>query len=186
MKFSDLKIPFHCVAVDMISQKVVEFSSGSVVDAVVASSCIPTIFAPIEKENMRLVDGGVLERVPYTRVKKMGADVVVAVDVLGRRESSEKRPSTIGVMMQTVDIMDNYRTLYQKEADKDLYDFWLEPDMGTMSQYSLKQIDMAFEKGYEIGKEYAEEIARKAHKKHRDKLHQVLSDIWKNRQEQDK
>ena len=178
IKFSDLKIPFRCIAVDMISQRVIEFSSGNVVDAVIASSCIPTVFRPIEQGNMRLVDGGVLERVPYARVKKMGADVVVAVDVLGWRECSEKCPGIIGVMMQTFDVMDNYRTLRQREEDKDIYDFWLEPDLGTMSQYSLKQMHTAYEKGYEIGKEYADKIARKANKKGRDRLHEIVSDIW--------
>ena len=61
--FADLKIPFRCYAVDMISQELIEFSEGSVVDAVVASASIPVVFHPYEKDGMRLIDGGVLERV---------------------------------------------------------------------------------------------------------------------------
>lgn len=174
VNFSQLKIPFSCVAVDMRSQKLVEFSKGSVVDAVVASSCIPSLFRPIEQGDMRLVDGGVLVRVPYEQTRKMGAEVVVAVDVLGWRTSKEKCPGTIGVMMETVDIMDNYRTLHQKERDKDLYDIWIEPNLGDMSQYSLKQAEFAFEKGYEIGKEYADLIAKKSRKNQQDKLQEVV------------
>ena len=83
LDFNDLQIPFHCVAVDMLTQSVVEFSEGSVLDAIVASSSIPSIFCPSEKNGMRLIDGGVVERVPCVQVKNMGADVVVAVDVLG-------------------------------------------------------------------------------------------------------
>ena len=150
--FADLKIPFHCVAVDMVAQEVVEFSEGNVVDAIVASSSIPAVFHPLIKDGKRLIDGGVLERVPAMRVKKLGADVVVAVDVLGWRSASEKVPGAIGISLETFDIMDNYRTReYHKKHKKDI-DFWLEPDLGDMSQYSLKQIKEAYEKGYELGK----------------------------------
>ena len=158
--FSDLKIPFRCIAVDMISQQVVEFSEGKLLDAVIASSSIPSIFCPMEKDGMRLIDGGILERVPYPQVKNMGADIVVAVDVLGTLSTKEKCPSTLGVLLETIDIMDNYRTKIRREANGDLYDFWIEPDLGTMNQYLLKEVKKAYEKGYEMGKEYAPKIKK--------------------------
>ena len=149
--FEDLKLPFHCVAVDMVKQEVVEFSKGSLVDAIVASSSIPAVFPPVLQGDKRLIDGGVLERVPAMRVKKMGADVVVAVDVLGWRNASEKVPGPLGVSFETFDIMDNHRTQAYYNKHKKQIDFWLEPDLGDMSQYSLKQIKEAYEKGYELG-----------------------------------
>ncbi len=157
-EFKDLKIPFHCTAVDMVTQSVVEFSEGNVVEGVVASSSIPSIFCPTEKNGMRLIDGGILERVPYNRVKQMGADVVVAVDVLGWRDCSEKMPSTLGVLLETVDIMDNYRTRMCRERDREMIDCWIEPELGNMSQYSFKQFEFAYEKGYEAGKAHAKKI----------------------------
>lgn len=160
IEFSDLKIPFRCIAVDMISQQVVEFSEGKLLDAVIASSSIPSIFCPMEKDGMRLIDGGILERVPYPQVKNMGADIVVAVDVLGNLSTKEKCPNTLGVLLETIDIMDNYRTKIRREANEDLYDFWIEPDLGTMNQYLLKEVKKAYEKGYEIGKEYAPKIKK--------------------------
>ncbi|MBQ8296138.1 MAG: patatin-like phospholipase family protein [Clostridia bacterium] len=160
IQFSDLHLPFHCMAVDMISQKTVEFSEGSVLDAVVASSSIPSIFRPTEKEGMRLIDGGILDRVPYAEAKRMGADVVVAVDVLGQRQCSEKMPGAIGIVLSTVDIMDNYRTKMLRERDKEMIDLWLEPDLGNMSQYSFKQFDFAHQRGYELGKANVEEIKK--------------------------
>lgn len=150
--FSELQIPFRCVAVDMISQSVVEFSEGKVLDCVVASSSIPSIFRPTEKDGMRLIDGGILERVPYSQVKNMGADAVVAVDVLGWRDCKDKMPNVLGVLLETVDIMDNYRTKLKREKDADMIDLWLEPELGNMSQYAFKQFDFAYEKGYELGK----------------------------------
>ncbi len=158
--FEELQIPFHCVAVDMITQSLVEFSEGSVLDAVVASSSIPSVFRPTEKNGMRLIDGGILERVPAAQVKAMGADVVVAVDVLGQRTCRMKMPNAIEVMMETIDIMDNYRTRRRRKDNEDIIDFWLEPELGDMSQYSFTEIPLAFEKGYEMGKENAEKILK--------------------------
>ncbi len=162
--FEDLKIPFHCIAVDMISQKIVEFSTGSVLEGVVASSSIPAVFHPTEKEGMRLVDGGILERVPVPQVKAMGADIVVAVDVLGQKSCKEDCPRTLGMLLEMIDLMDNYRTKRRKQENADIIDFWIEPKLENMSQYSLKQVRFAYEKGYEIGMEYAPKI-KKALKK---------------------
>lgn len=156
--FDALKIPFRCVAVDMRSQSVVTFSEGRVLDAVVASSCIPAIFKPIERENMRLVDGGILERVPASQLKEMGAEKIVAIDVLGQRQCREKCPNAVGMLLEMLDIMDNYRTKRRREENEKIIDIWLEPDLGNMSQYSFKRFPFAYERGYKMGLEYAEQI----------------------------
>ena len=109
--FEQLKLPFHCVAVDMCAQSLVEFSEGSVLDAVVASSSIPAIFHPLDKGGRRFVDGGVLERVPVEQVKAMGADVVVAVDVLGQKDCSADCPRVLGVMLEIFDMMESWKNL---------------------------------------------------------------------------
>lgn len=158
--FEQLKIPFRCVSVDMYTQSVITFSEGSVLDAVVASSCIPAIFKPIHRDGMRLVDGGVLERVPASQLKEMGADKIVAIDVLGQRECRDKRPSAIGMLLEVIDLMDNYRTKRRREENEKIIDIWLEPDLGDMSQYSFKQFPFAYERGYRLGVEYAEEIGK--------------------------
>lgn len=157
-EFFELKIPFSCVAVDMIRQEVVEFSSGKVLDAVVASSSIPSVFKPTEMDGMRLVDGGVLRRVPVEEVKRMGADVVVAVDVLGKRVCKDRCPNPVGMLLEVVDVMDNVRTLAYRKSMRKKYDLWLEPELGDMSQYSFKGLDFAYEQGYELGKKYVKRI----------------------------
>lgn len=156
--FEELKTPFACVAVDMREQKIAEFKTGSVLDAVVASSAIPGVFKPTEKDGMRLVDGGVLERVPARLVKDMGADKVVVVDVLGRLECSKDCPNTLGMLLQVIDVMDNHRTARRREENRDIIDLWFEPALGDMNPYSLKQIRFAFDEGYKTGLNAAESI----------------------------
>ncbi len=158
--FEELEIPFRCVAVDMISQNLIEFSEGSVLEAVVASSSIPAVFHPLIKEGMRLVDGGILERVPVQQVKAMGADLVVAVDVLGQRQCKEDCPRVLGMLLEIMDLMDNYRTRRRREENEDIIDFWLEPDLGELSQYEMKQLRLIHDKGYELGVEYAPKIKK--------------------------
>ncbi len=160
ISFADLKIPFRCIAVDMVAQKIVEFSQGSLLDAVVASSTIPAVFHPTVREGARLVDGGVLERVPVPQVKKMGADVVVAVDVLGQRQGKADCPRTLGVLLEMIDMMDDHRTRRRREENADIIDFWIEPALGDMSQYSLKEVRFAYEQGREIGIQYAPKIKK--------------------------
>ena len=156
--FSELKIPFSCVAVDMIKQEVVEFSSGKVVEAVAASSAIPSVFKPIEADGMRLVDGGILRRVPVEEVRRMDPDVVIAVDVLAERSTKDRCPNVFVVMAEVIDIMDNARTKAYKQKMRKKYDLWLEPDLGNMSQYSFKHLNFAYEQGYEMGRKNIEKI----------------------------
>ncbi len=159
-QFSETVIPFRCVATDMISQESIEFSEGSVLDAVIASSAIPGVFPPQERDGRRLIDGVVLERVPAARLKEMGADVIVAVDVLGWLEGSEDVPGLIGVLLESFDIANNRVTQEYREKYAENIDFWLEPQLGKMSQYSLKDAQFAYQKGYELGKEYAPAIKK--------------------------
>jgi NTE family protein len=158
VEFSALKIPFSCVSVDLNSQRLIEFKEGSVIDGMIASSCIPGVFRPYHLNDMRLIDGCVLERVPAKQVKEMGADVVVCVDVLGRLSTAEECSSTISVLLEMYDLVDNARTVMRRKENEKIIDFWLEPDLGEMNQYSLRQVEFAYEKGYELGKKYAPQI----------------------------
>lgn len=158
--FSDLHIPFHCVAVDMVTRTLVEFSEGSVLDAIVSSSCIPGVFSPVEKDGMRLIDGYVYERVPAEQVKKMGADVVVAVDVLGDRPLGADSPVTLQMALEVIDILECDRFHRRKKETAHLVDIWLEPDLGDMNQFELKQIEFAYEQGYALAKMNAKAIKK--------------------------
>ena len=113
-----------------------------------------------EKDGMLLVDGGLLARGPCEYVKNMGADVVVAVDVLGNLATLEKKPSTVTVLLESYNIMDNYRTAMRRKEQESIIDFWLEPPLGSMNQYSLKQLEFALEEGYKLGKENAQKIKK--------------------------
>lgn len=81
MTFSELKIPLALVAVDLDTGQEVTLREGRVADAVRATVSLPGIFAPAIYDGRRLVDGGILNDLPADVARKMGADVVIAVDV---------------------------------------------------------------------------------------------------------
>lgn len=158
--FDQLKIPYSCVAVDMVSQEVVEFKEGNVVDAVIASSSIPSVFKPTERDGMRLVDGGILERVPVRQVKQLGASKIVAVDVMGNKQCQAKMPGVIGMLTDVVELMDNHRTRRRREENKRIIDVWAEPDLGDMSSYTFRHTTFAYNQGYACGLAHVEEIKK--------------------------
>lgn len=81
-KFEDLKYEFKCNAVDLYTGKEVVLEQGNLLKSVRASFSVPVVFAPTKLDDMFLVDGGLLNNVPDDIVKGMGADLVIAVDVV--------------------------------------------------------------------------------------------------------
>jgi NTE family protein len=79
--FEELALPFACVALDLVSGGKVVFREGDLIEGIYASSAIPAIFPPVERDGMMLVDGGGAFRVPVDVCRLLGADIVVAVDI---------------------------------------------------------------------------------------------------------
>jgi len=82
INFSQLKIPLSCVATDIRSGEEVVISDGPVLEAVRASISIPVIFTAVKRGDRYLVDGGLVNPVPVSTVRKMGAELVIAVNVI--------------------------------------------------------------------------------------------------------
>ncbi len=80
--FSDCKIPFSCGATELRSKKVVYFDKGPMRPAILASSSIPGLFPPVITEESIFIDGSWAEQNPVRRVREMGADFVIAVDIM--------------------------------------------------------------------------------------------------------
>ncbi|TAK49346.1 MAG: patatin-like phospholipase RssA [Betaproteobacteria bacterium] len=91
-----LPIPFAAVATSLRTGAEVWLRRGSTLDAVRASIALPALFAPVRWEGSLLVDGGLVNPVPVSLARAMGADVVIAVDlgsdVLGRRFRAPPAP----------------------------------------------------------------------------------------------
>ncbi len=157
--FDGLKIPFECVAVDIISGKAVTLNSGRVEEAVRASSSIPLVFRPVLKDGMELIDGATLVRVPVKNAEHFKAKVVVAVDVLGKIRPKEiPTKNIIELGLRAVDVNDSHHTANYLRIHRP--DLLIEPDLGDMSQYKIEKLAFAYEQGYKCGQENADKIKK--------------------------
>lgn len=77
----DLKIPFAAVATDIINKKEIVFTEGNLFEAIRASISIPSVFTPMQKDNLFLIDGGVINPMPVNRVKRSENDILIVVNV---------------------------------------------------------------------------------------------------------
>jgi NTE family protein len=82
IKFEDLEIPLAVVAADVQSMEEIVIDKGSVVEAVRASISLPVVFTPVKWGERFLIDGGVVNPMPVDVVRSMGAEIVIAVNVL--------------------------------------------------------------------------------------------------------
>ena len=92
----ELNMPFAVVATALKTGAEVWLREGSTIDAVRASIALPALFTPVVREGRMLVDGGLVNPVPVSLARAMGADVVIAVDlsadILGRHLHEKREP----------------------------------------------------------------------------------------------
>lgn len=79
--FKQFNIPFACVAVDAVDGKDYVFDKGSLPLAMRASMAIPAVFAPVRLDSMVLIDGGLNDNFPVDVARRMGADIIIGVDL---------------------------------------------------------------------------------------------------------
>jgi NTE family protein len=145
----DLRLPVAVIATDLIKGEEVVFTKGPISDAVRASISIPGIFVPVKMDGKILVDGGVIDRVPVSIVKKMGADIIIGVDVTFSKKEAEIT-NIYDVIMQSIDIL-HMEAISNRRLDSDIL---IQPDV---SQYSSR----AFTNTEEIIKIGEEETYKK-------------------------
>jgi NTE family protein len=104
--FSELEIPLAVIAADFFTQSEVVISRGSVTQAVAASMALPVLFAPVMKDEHALMDGGLVNPLPFDLVMS-AADITVAIDVSGAgRPLTERRaPSAFEALVNSSQIL---------------------------------------------------------------------------------
>ena len=113
IRFEDLRVPLACVAADIETGEEVVIDRGSVPEAVRASITVPGIFTVVKWQGRYLVDGGLVDPVPADVVRRMGADFVIAVNVIPevtdraertgiKRKRKSGEPNLIHILMQSV------------------------------------------------------------------------------------
>jgi NTE family protein len=151
----DAEIPLAIVSTDIAGCRKEVSVSGPVARAVMASTSVPGIFAPVEVDDQMLVDGGLVENVPLSPLRDLGANFTVGVDLSADR-SYRKPEDLIDVLVNSIDIaIDNATQLRTSKAD-----LLITPELQAYSRTDSRQVGKLVDKGYDAARSALKELAK--------------------------
>lgn len=133
--FNKLSIPFVCVATDIETGKEVVLNRGYLPEAIMASGTLPSLFDPAIIDDQLLIDGGVVNNYPIEKVRELGADIIIGVDVQHDLSKRDKLSSATEILMQ----INNFRSAEAMEEKSKQTDIYINPDM---SEYTVLDFDL--------------------------------------------
>ncbi len=141
--FDELKYPFRAVSTDLVHGKKVVFSRGDLALAMQASATIPLLFEPVKKDSLLLVDGGVVENIPVTDVRKLGADFVIASDATSPLRQVKNMTAPWEIADQVTTIMQ----FPQREGQLRQADVVVRPNLGNRTNTDFSNPEQAYRAG---------------------------------------
>lgn len=140
--FYELNIPFACVAVDIKTGEKIVMQDGNVANAVRASASIPGLFEPVEYKQRFLIDGGIVDNLPISVAKNLGADIIIAVNI--EADYTQNQPKTILQVLLQISYIQGERL--KNEAEKEA-DFIINPKVNNFSIIDIKKRNELILKG---------------------------------------
>ena len=154
--FNQFTIPFLCIATDIETGKQVVLDKGVLAQALIASSALPSVFSPVILDGKLLVDGGVNNNYPIEEIRKLGADIIIGVDVQSGLRDKDQLQDATKILFQIT----NFQMIEKMEANAKNTDIYIKPDIKNIGAVS-------FEKAKEIilrGEEAAFTVYEDLHK----------------------
>ncbi|QXP80328.1 MULTISPECIES: patatin-like phospholipase family protein [Winogradskyella] len=133
--FSQLPIPFFCVATDMETGESLIMDKGKLAEAVTASGALPSLFQPVVIGGDVLIDGGVTNNFPVEELRAKGMDVIIGVDVQDPLKDRESLKSALDILLQ----INNFRTIDAMKTKAKLVDIYIKPDISNFSVISFDE-----------------------------------------------
>ena len=154
--YTDLPIPFLCVATDLVKGTAKIWTKGKWNTALRSTMSIPGLFTPVKTEGMVLVDGGMRNNYPTDLAKKCGADIVIGVN-LSSGYKSYSEINNLGDILDTgIDMMG--RASFENNID--IPDVTIKPDLHeySMMSFDSQSIDVIIGRGYEAAVAVADQL----------------------------
>jgi NTE family protein len=143
--FKQLPTPFLCIGTNIETGTGVLLDKGNLAQAILASSAFPSLFSPIEIDGQLLVDGGVANNYPIEEVRKLGADIIIGVDVQDDLLDRSQLKNATKILVQIT----NLHSVEKMKRKTRMTDVYINPDIKNFSVLS-------FDRGVEIIKKGAE------------------------------
>jgi NTE family protein len=143
--FSKLPIPFFCIATDIEKGEQVILKEGYLAQAMLASSAFPSLFSPVEIDGKLLIDGGVVNNYPVEEIRKMGAEIVIGVDVQDDLKDRNSLNDATRILVQITNL-DMIKVMKEKQ---ELTDIYIKPDVKNYGVISFSEGRDIIKKGEE-------------------------------------
>ena len=143
--FSQLPIPFLCMATDIETGSEVLLDSGYLPQAMLASAAFPSLFAPVELNGRLLVDGGITNNYPVDEIRKRGANFIIGVDVQDDLKDREDLKDATRILVQ-ISNLQMIQSMQEKAAKTDIY---IKPDISKFGVISFDEGPAIIKKGEE-------------------------------------
>jgi NTE family protein len=163
--FSELPIPFVCIATDVETGEEVLLNNGYLPEAIMASGTLPSLFEPLTVNGKVLIDGGVVNNYPIEEVKKMGADIIIGVDVQHGLRDRNALLSATEILLQ----INNYRAAEYMIEKSELTDIYIKPNMQEFSVMDFYLDNQIIKKGEIAARDKFEDLEKIAASQKRDK-----------------
>ena len=161
-RFADLSMPYAAVATDLNTGEAVVMQEGNLISAVRASMSIPGVFSPIERDGRVLVDGGLVNPLPVSACRALGAEVIIAVDVNPLGDPAAAKPfeklHITDVLLKSFGIF-NYE-LTRRELAVNKPDVLIRPDVGQVVALDFRRVGPLVEIGRRAVDENVVEMLR--------------------------
>lgn len=154
-------IPFSCVAFDIRRQQEVVLDTGSLARNMRASMAIPGAFKPVQIDTLMLVDGGMGNNLPVDVVRKMGADIVIAVDLQQRKRDDYRSPfAFLKGMGGFLDWLAERPDIKKYNVNRTKADLYINPDLGSygVTDFNAKAIKAILKIGEDTGIQYRKQL----------------------------
>ena len=147
--FNLLPIPFLCIATDIEKGTEVVLNHGYLPQAILASATLPSLFSPIEIDDKLLVDGGVVNNYPIDEIRKLGADIIIGVDVQDGLRNRNFLKDATHIFTQIA----NLQMMEKMNKKKALTDIYIKPNIVDFSIISFNESTSIIQKGEDAARE---------------------------------
>lgn len=166
--FNQLPIPFLCVATNIETGAPVILNKGNLPQAILASAALPSLFSPVIINDTVLVDGGVANNYPIEEVRKLGAEIIIGVDVQDSLKTRKDLKDATRILIQ----ISNMGMIEKMEDKRKKTDIYIKPDISGFNVISFSQGSAIIKKGEDAALEVYEQLAPYSSKKARtEKIH---------------
>lgn len=157
-RFEQLKIPLSIVATDFWNREQVVFESGDLLNAVKASMAVPGLFNPVNHDGRVLVDGGLVNPVPYDLLLE-DCDLVIAIDVLGNRTpDTQNGPTYFETTFNTFQIMQ--AAIMREKRQCNPPQIYIKPDLRDIRVLDFYKADDIYRQARPASRELNKRLSR--------------------------